>query len=578
MFRNFPLNAVKLTEGDFAARQLLVKNYIKEFDLDRLLHTFRIHAGLESNAEPLEGWEAPTCGLRGHFVGHFLSACVKFAYADEDEALREKAFVIIDTFKACIREDGYLSAFPDTVLDELEKEEDRGVWAPYYTFHKIMQGLVDAYTLLHSEDALCIALRFAHYMKKRIDRPSFWTIDGMLRCTKVNPKNEFGGIGEVLYQLYAVSKDEEVLALAKVFDRDYFIGYLAQDTDILEDLHSNTHLPMILAAVRRYNITGEEKYRTAAENFYKFLKGRTFANGNSSSKARHYIKGGVSEASEHWARYGDLSDALTGGESESCCAHNTEKLAEFFFNWTGDVRYLDHIERLKYNGVLNSASSRTGLSQYHQPMGVRRKKRFSGLLDAFWCCTGSGVEAMSELQKNIWFADGDKLLINLFIPSKLCWEEKGLTIEQCTAYPDGEKITYRVSAKAPVPVTLSWKADRLESLTVNGNAAALSAENGFDTLCCTLKDGDLLEAFVCPKLHFEALPGTDDCFAVLKDHVLMATTAEDETLPESGAALGDSWLPLYRVEEETYSVYLSKNITAKEAAAEVKDGSHAYEP
>jgi DUF1680 family protein len=415
LFNNFSLDEVRLTDSYCAYRRELVKKYVKEFDINRLMHTFRINAGLPSNAEPLGGWEDVECGLRGHFVGHYLSACAKFACGDQDECLRTKTVEIVDVMEACAKPNGYLSAFEEDKLDTLELEENRNVWAPYYTLHKIMQGLIDCYQFLANQKALTLAMNLAYYIHGRFAKLSFWTIDGMLRCTKVNPVNEFGGIGDSLYTLYDITRDAKVLELAHRFDRGYFIDPLAAGKDVLDDLHANTHLPMVLAAMHRYNITGEDKYKSAADHFYHFVKGRTFANGNSSSKATAFMKGGVSERSEHWGGYGRLDDALTGGESESCCAHNTERIIERMLEWSGSFEYLDHLEQLKFNAILNSASHTTGLSQYHQPMGSGAVKKFSGLYDSFWCCTASGVEAMSELQKNIWFRSGDCLLLNAFI-------------------------------------------------------------------------------------------------------------------------------------------------------------------
>src|SRR5690606_3847163 len=245
--------------------------------------------------------------------------------------------------------------------------------------------------------------------------------------------------------------------LAQYFDRDYFLAPLAEGEDILENLHANTHLPIIISAMHRYELTGEEKYKLAAVHFYQFLRGRTFANGSNSSKATDYLEGAVSEKSEHWGAYGSLGDALTGGESESCCAHNTERILERLFQWSQDVEYLDHMESLKYNAIINSASCETGLSQYHQPMGSCAVKKFSDPYDSFWCCTASGVEAMSELQKNIWFKDTDMILLNSFISSAVHWKEKNVKITQHTQFPDALTSTLVVSADKPTTFTLVLK-------------------------------------------------------------------------------------------------------------------------
>nr|WP_326104533.1 beta-L-arabinofuranosidase domain-containing protein [Paenibacillus favisporus] len=240
LFTNFRLDEVRLTDSSFAFRRQLVKKYIVEFDMNRLLHTFKMNAGLPSYAEPLGGWESEDCGLRGHFVGHYLSACSKFAFADQDDGLKSKAYEIVEMMELCAKPNGYLSAFEEEKLDTLEFEENRNVWAPYYTLHKIIQGLVDCYAYLGSEKALALSVNLAHYIHGRFEKLSFWKIDGILRCTKVNPVNEYGGIGDALYTLYDTTGDAKILELAQLFDRDYFLDHLADGKDVLENLHANT--------------------------------------------------------------------------------------------------------------------------------------------------------------------------------------------------------------------------------------------------------------------------------------------------------------------------------------------------
>lgn len=565
MFCGFNLQDVRLTDGEFRRRQELVREYLETFDEERLLYNFYKNAGIDTKAWPLGGWEAPDCGLRGHFTGHFLSACARYACTGQSEALGKKAVRIVEALGKCQMENGYLSAFPESVLDVLEEEENRNVWAPYYTLHKILQGLTDCCRFLSNERALQIAIALARYIRERLQRLSFWKRDGILRCTRLNPANEFGGIGDTLYQLYEITGEEWLLETAKLFDRDYFLENLYRGQDVLEDLHANTHLPMILAAMRRYELTGEEKYRIAAENFYHFLKGRTFANGNSSSRAVHYIAESVSETAEHWGTFGRLDDALTGGESESCCAHNTEKIAERLFLWTGDSVYLDHLERLKYNAVFNSASSITGLSQYQQPLGTKMKKKFGGKYDTFWCCMGTGVEAMGELQKNIWFKKEDALLVNLFLPSQATWREKGVTVEQQTEYPDESRVTYKIRTREPVFFAMMWKTGRIGGLTCNKKTVVLRRKGEYELFERDFCDGDILEAEILSSLHLENLQGSER-EAVLYDHILLCAAGEasDKRLLEAQAQIrkGDrrDWqdtflIPLYRVEDETYSVY-----------------------
>lgn len=602
MFTNFGLNEVRLSDKKFAVRRALVKKYITEFDTDRLMHTFKINAGMESSVEPLGGWEAEDGGLRGHFVGHYLSACAKFGFGDQDENLKAKANEIIDIMELCAKPNGYVSAFEEDKLDILELEENRNVWAPYYTLHKIIQGSVDCHVYLNSSKSLSLALNLARYIQRRFENLSFWKIDGILRCTKVNPVNEFGGIGDALYTLYDITGELQILDLAHIFDRDYFIDHLAAEEDVLENLHANTHLPMIIAAMHRYNISGEEKYKTASVNFYNYLRGRTFANGNNSSKATAFIKDKVSEKSEHWGAYGKLEDALTGGESESCCAHNTERILERLLEWSGSTKYLDHMESLKYNAILNSASGKTGLSQYHQPMGSSAFKNFSSPYDSFWCCTASGIEAMSELQRNIWFKSGDTLLLNTFISSTVIWKEMNATINQLTAFPDGLTSTLVIEATEPVEFKIMLKEKTVKAVTINSAPFTYKKENGYIVIERVFNDQDTVEIEIEATLHLVPLKGSENQSAVMFGSILLAQLGQSALLQDiSNLNINDKFtrlkketlefvvndvlgnqvkfIPLFEIEEEEYTVYLdlTGKLNQNSQFSFAKDGSAAYE-
>lgn len=602
MLESFRLDEVRLIDGVFASRRELVKAYIRDFDLQRLMHTFKINEGIPSDAEPLGGWEAPGCGLRGHFVGHFLSACAKFAYSEDDEGLKAKAGAIVDVMERCARPSGYLSAFEEEKLDVLEFEENRNVWAPYYTLHKIMQGLIDCHIYLRNTKALDLAVNLANYIRVRFEKLSRWKIDGILRCTKVNPVNEFGGIGDALYTLYDLTGDARMLELGRLFDRDYWIGPLADGRDVLEDLHANAHLPMILAAMHRYRIGGEERYKRAALHFYDFVKGRTFANGNNSSRATACIRGGVSEKAEHWGGYGRLADALTGGESESCCAHNTERIVERLLEWSAEAEYLEHLESLKFNSVLNSASAKTGLSQYHQPMGRQASKHFSDPIDSFWCCTASGIEAMSELQKNIWFRDGDSVLINAFIASKAVWKDRGVGIVQRTNFPDSLASELVIETDEPAVLRLMFREKAVRSVTINSEPVELRREHGFVAIERLFCNGDRIDVEIAASLRLARLPGSDDLAALMYGNVLLARVGGEvplqditernleeklgrtiregraEWVAEDETGLAARFIPLFRVEEETYSVYMdwSGHASPAHRFSFVADGSAAY--
>lgn len=600
MYQNIDLKNIVLEDSEFKHRRDLVKKYIRELDVERLMHNFKINAGIESKAKPYGGWEAPDCGIRGHFVGHYLSTCAKFGYIDNEEDLINRTKIIVNIMEECQREDGYLSAFPEKDIDELESEEDKGAWAPYYTFHKIIQGLLDAYYYAKSEEALILAKKFAYYIKERFDNLSYWKIDGILKCSKLNPKNEFGGIGDSLYTLYEYTHDENILRLAKIFDRSYFLDPIESGEDILSNLHSNTHLPMISASIHRYELLGEDKYKKTAFNFYEFLQGRIFANGNSSSKAPNGIEGRTSNRAEHWGEFGYLKDKLTGGESESCCAHNTEKILSKLFKYKNDIRYLDHIEELKYNSVLNSASSKSGLSQYHQPMGTAAKKAFSTKEDSFWCCTGSGVEAMSELANNIYFADENKILINAFISSTVNMGDMSLI--QKSDYPNNLKSTISIKTREEKVFTIVLKTNHLSELYINNEKINLDNNSDYTEITRCFKNDDIITIKIKADLNIVYLKGTEDIGAIKYGNILLAQVGDKEYIREINAQNlsdlfiqnegdklefyikdddGDKirFIPLYMIEDEIYTVYmnLTKPSDEKRIYEKISDGSEAYD-
>ena len=544
----FPLGAVELLESPFAATQDMVRRYVVDFPEDRLVHTFRLNAGLPSAAKPLGGWERPDCKVRGQILGHFLMACARFYAGGKAPELREKSQRIVDELSLCqdALGGGYLSAFPESEFDTLEERRDDGVWAPYYVIHKIMQGLLDCHLYCGNNKALNMTVEMAAYFRRRMSCLSAWQIDGMLRCTKINPKNEFGGMSEVLHRLYTITKDNEHLRLAHLFDRPYFIDPLIDGRDVLSDLHANTHIPMISGAARHYEITGDRDYRYAVENFWNILTdGYTYANGNSSGPAAVY-QGGTSDKSEHWGAPGVLSETLRGGECECCCGHNTRKVVGDLLRWSGESRYGDHIERLMYNTVLNSASRRTGMSQYHQPLGTGATKLFGTEFDTFWCCTGSGIEAFSEIQNDVFFCTGyaagfvsePVVAVNLYIPSKLDWDEAGIRLEMTGNFPVEETMNVAVrvidSRRFTVKFRVAYWVDGEPEVCVNDEAIGEPViENGYVCLERLWKDGDEVRIRFPMKLHTAPMPDDPSIVACMFGPVMLAALGSHEIVFDS---------------------------------------------
>ena len=223
----FDLSQVTLLDGPEKTAMKADSAYLHALSSDRLLYNFRKNAGLPSPGQPLGGWEAPDCELRGHFVGHYLSACALLYKSTGDTAIKAKAEGMVHELAKCqkaLHQGGYLSAFPSSFIDRVETTGR--VWAPYYTIHKIMAGLVDMYQLCGDKEALDVAEGMAGYFERRSSKLTDQQFNRMLRT-------EFGGMANTLYDLYAINHRSADLALAHRFDQPSFLGPLALRQDDL---------------------------------------------------------------------------------------------------------------------------------------------------------------------------------------------------------------------------------------------------------------------------------------------------------------------------------------------------------
>ncbi len=507
--QDFPLCHVRLLEGRLQEEQERNRAYLHDLDADRLLYSFRKNAGLPAPGEPYGGWEAPACEVRGHFVGHFLSACALMYASTGDKALKAKADGIVSEFAKCQQALGgeYLSAFPESFFDRVETGQP--VWVPYYTMHKIMAGLYDVRTLCGNAEALSVLESMASYFKKRVDKLPPDVLDRMLRV-------EFGGMSEVLHNLYALTRKPEHLALAHKFDQGEFLGPLAIEWDNLTRIHGNTQIPKVIGAARHYELTGDARYRDIAVFFWnQVVNGRTDATGGSTMF-------------EAWPEPGKLADTLGHLNHETCKTHNMLKLTRHLLQWTGDVRYADFYERAFLNGILGTQGPRPGLLQYYVAMAPGYPRVFGTPDNSFWCCYGTGVESFSKLGDSIYFHDGKNLFVNLFAPSEVTWPEQGMRVEQRTRFPEEEGTTIvlhlRESKRFALNVRVPYWVAGTPEVSVNGRkqSGARAGVGAWMTVTRTWKDGDRIEIRLPMRLHTMALPDDPEQVAVLYGPVVLA--------------------------------------------------------
>lgn len=584
----FPLSDVRLGEGVCREAQEANRRYLHLLDPDRLLYTFRQNAGLPCPGQPLGGWEAPSCEVRGHFVGHFLSACALMVAGTGDEALKAKADALVAELARCQEAlgNGYLSAYPEEFLDRLERME-RVTWAPLYVTHKIMAGLLDMYQLTGNRQALDVLTRLAAFYKARADRLSEYRMERLLTV-------EFGGMSEVLHNLYAVTGDPAHLELAHRYDQAAFLGPLALERDNLSHLHGNTQIPKICGAARHYELTGDERYRTITRFFWDRVVG-----------TRCYATGGTTLA-EVWPEPNALADTLGANNQESCKTHNLLKVTRYLLRWTGDVVYADYYERAFFNGILGTQRLDNGQFLYYLPLASGLRKQWGTPYDSFWCCYGTGIESFAKLGDSIYFHDGGDLWVNLFIASTVIWRDRGVRVEQVTAFPEEEGTTLIIHAPGPARFGLrvrvpSWVREGA-SLRVNGTPAGVSAPGAWARLEREWRDGDRVEVSLPMGLHAAPMPDDPELVAVMYGPLVLAgieppagaVVLGDPADPAAwvrrveGAALrfrldlggGVTMIPLNQVVDEPYGVYWTvtregsprhRELLAQEAARRERD-------
>src|SRR4051794_14356006 len=333
----FPMAQVRLSRGSvFYEAQEWNRGYMSRLPADRLLYTFRQNAGLPvGSAQPLGGWEQPENGqrsseLRGHFVGHYLSALAQLSASGDSEAKAKGDYMVAELAKCQEKLGGkYLSAFPTTWWDRLDKGER--VWAPFYTIHKIMAGLFDMYQLSGNKQALQVLEGMATWADDWTGSKSEEHMQQILTI-------EFGGIAETLYNLAAATNNDRWVAVGDRFQKRTFINPLAARRDELRGLHVNTHIPQVIAAARRYELSGDTRFHDVADFFWWEVAG-----------ARSYVTEGTSNG-ESWRAQprqlaAELRDGRTTATAECCCAYNMLKLTRHLYGWTGDPGYFDYYER-----------------------------------------------------------------------------------------------------------------------------------------------------------------------------------------------------------------------------------------
>lgn len=505
----FDLSRVSVGPGLFRDGLELNRKFLMAQNPDRLLHTFRITAGLPSTAEPLGGWEAPDNELRGHYTGHYLSACALASASLPDPSFAVRGGQLVAELAKCQQAlgNGYLSAFPEELFDRLRA--GKPVWAPFYTLHKIMAGLLDLHTIAGNDQALEVLLGMARWTAR-------WTQplgdEAMARVLE----REYGGMNEVLYNLSAVTGKDEWVDLAHRFDHERIFVPLAAGRDELKGVHANTTIPKIIGAARRYELTGESRYRDVASYFWREITTR-----------RAYCTGGTSNGEDWDTEPGQLAGALSGYTQEDCTTYNMLKLTRHVFSWTADPRAADFYERALFNGIVGSQHPADGDKMYYVSLAPGLWKLFGTPFHDYWCCTGTMSEAHAKLSDSIYFHDDEGVFVNLFVPSTLDWKEKGVHLTQETWFPEEGKTALTVHGAKPgtfaIRIRVPYWATGENRALLNGKPLEGFAEpGGYYVVHRTWRDGDRLEVDLPMSLHLHPMPDDPSLVAVMYGPLVLA--------------------------------------------------------
>jgi len=486
--------------------------WISSIPVGSLLHSFRNTSGVFSEREggymtmpKLGGWESLDCDLRGHTTGHLLSA---MAYL----GMREKADSLISGLAEVQKQygTGYLSAFGEGLIDR--NIAGKSVWAPFYTLHKILSGLMDQYELCGNTEALELAKGMGDWAYAKLSPLSDEVRRRMIR-------NEFGGFNEAMYRLFAATKEDRYLRVARFFYHDERIDPLKKGDDNLGTAHANTFIPKLLGECLNYELFGAEDSRSAAELLFSTL-----------SSEHSFVTGEVSDK-EHLFPPEEQYLHLSGYNGESCCTYNLLKLAERLFCYEPRSSIAEYYERALYNHILGQQDPQTSMVCYFTPLQSGAYRLYSQPDKSFWCCVGSGFESHSRYNSAIYYHGGDSLYVNLFIPSELDWN--GMIVCQETDFPESGRIDLTLSGDVRKATLMLRYPSWATEMKIDGRRVNNKYCGGYVALSRNWKKGQRITIDFGMELHEEALRGDNSRKALLYGPVVLAGELAEVSHPFS---------------------------------------------
>lgn len=591
--------SVKILPGVFRERMDVNRQYLLELDANCLLQNFYLEAGIVlpglqvvDNPETANlhwGWEAPTCQLRGHFLGHWISAAAKLIAADGEPELRVKLDNIVSELARCQELNGgeWVGSIPEKYFTRLIKNQY--IWSPQYVMHKTIVGLSDAYIYAGNTQALDI-----------LSHLSDWYITWTEKAAETNPHavyaGEEAGMLEVWAQLYQLTKDEKYLTLAKRYADAGLFRKLKEGKDSLTNCHANASIPFTHGAAKMYEITGDSDWLEVIKLFWKVAV-----------TDRGMFSTTGMNAGEFWVPPHMQGHFLGSSDQEFCTVYNMVRTASYLLKYTGEAQYADYIERALYNGFLAQQNAQTGMPAYFLPLGAGSRKKWGTKTRDFWCCHGTMVQAQTLYPELVWFTDGDKITAAQYIPSEFTAEMNGanVTVSQTTGMKyyndqaffdekdDGQMsrwlLKFSVKCDKPVRFTLSLRVPEWAKgveLEVNGKNTAAPVKDGWLDITADWQN-DSVQVFFPSELRAETLPDMPELMSVVDGPIVLAgiigsdcgiTGADklnEQFMPQREHTYGtfpwrqNSWRtrnqpqsvmfrPLYEVTDEEYTVYFTK--------------------
>ena len=514
----FNLRDVKLLNSPFSNAMSKDSAYLMLLSPNRLLYRFYQNAGLPVKDSIYGGWESD--GLSGHTMGHYLSALSMMYAATGQKAFKDKVTYIVNELERCqvARKTGYVGAIPkeDSIFGNVALGKIKtggfdlnGGWSPWYTVHKVMAGLCDAYLYCDNEKALKVVKGMADWTYNTVNHLSDSLRLKMLNC-------EYGGMNDVLANIYSYTGDKKYLDLSYKFYDEFVMGKLAQKIDPLPGKHSNTNVPKAIGSARQYELTGNERDKTIASFFWS-----TMVNHHS------YVIGGNSNY-EYCGKADSLSDRLSDNTCETCNTYNMLKLTRHLFSLQPSNELLDYYERALYNHILASQNPTNGMMCYFVPLRMGTQKAFSDSFNTFTCCVGSGIENHSKYAESIFNEGNDgALYVNLFIPSQLNWKSKSVLLNLETKFPNDNNVRIRFLSAAKKELILkihkpSWTNQDI-AIKLNGKSIKFGYdENGFILIKGKFNSNDVLEFSFPMFLYTESMPDNKNRIAFKYGPIVLA--------------------------------------------------------